>query len=488
MRWGSVQRPRAIYNTQRSVRTRSVTSLVSLALAGLVVVGHLPGLSTAAATAAPAPTTASLQECHLPAADGVAQTATPEAVGLDRAKLDEAIAFAASRMRTNVQVYRNNCLVGRGPLNDLTDNHPWNLFSGTKSVVAMVAGVAYSQGLLDLHAPIGTYLPEGKGTAEHRAITVHDLLTQTSGLKQSIISEAGTAILDVDPNVTEQALALPLLHEPGTFFEYTQHGPNLLAYVVQQAVGQDLQQYAQDNLFTPLGIGADNYHWSRDRSGNTYGYAFLYMPPVDFARLGLLMLHGGRWGENQIISTDFVDQARAPSAANPCYGFLFWTNSSPCTGPSIPSRQTTDVKPMAPLPDDAYAMMGFMHQTNFIVPSLGLLVTWTGALGDVSPDLGTVISANKNSELNHSFLRILAGAVNDVDLPDAGPYQPTMNPHFDPSQVMDADVFLAPFGSGAHAPANCDVFSCGPEPLRPPFTGKEGCIALICLGPESPGR
>lgn len=488
MRWGSVQRGTVTHGTQRTTRTRSVAALVGLVLAGLVVVGHPPGLPMITASAAPTPTTAALQECLLPAADGTAQTAAPEAVGLDRAKLDEAIAFAASRLRTNVQVYRNNCLVGRGPLNDTTDNHPWNLFSGTKSVVAMVAGVAYSQGLLDLHAPIGTYLPEGQGTDAHRAITAHDLLTQTSGLKQSIISEAAPAILDLDPNITEQALALPLLHEPGTFFEYTQHGPNLLAYVVQQAVGQDLQQYAKDNLFTPLGIDASNYHWSRDRSGNTYGYAFLYMPPVDFARLGLLMLNGGRWGENQIISTDFVDQARAPSAANPCYGYMFWTNNSPCTGPSIPSRQTADVKPLAPMPDDAYAMVGFLQQNNFIVPSLGLLVTWTGVLGDVSPDPATLISANINSELYHSFLRILASAVTDVDLPDPSPYQPTMNLHFDPSQVMDTDVLLASFGSGAHAPENCDVFSCGPEPLRPPLAGNHGCFAVTCLGPEAPGR
>lgn len=468
--------------------TWSVISLARVLVAGLVVVGFLPGLAAPAATAAPEPTTTALHECQLPAAHGTAQTAEPEAVGLDRAKLNEAITFAASRMRTNVQVYRNNCLVGRGPLNDVTDYHPWNLFSGTKSVVAMVAGVAYSQGLLDLHAPIGTYLPEGQGTDAHRAITTHDLLTQTSGLKQSIVSEAGPAILDLDPNIVEQALALPVLHKPGTFFEYTQHGPNLLAHVVQRAVGQDLQQYAQENLFTPLGIDAGDYHWSRDRSGNTYGYAFLYLPPVDFARLGLLMLNGGRWGGEQIIATDYVDQARTPSTANPCYGYMFWTNNRPCTGPSVPSRQTDDIKPLAAMPDDAYAMVGFMQQNNFIIPSLGLMVTWTGVLGDVSPDPGTVISANVNSELYHSFLRILAGAVTDTDLPDPGPYQPTMNLHLDPSQVMDADMFLAPFGSGAHAPENCDVFSCGPEPLRPPFAGNQGCFAVTCLGPEAPGR
>src|SRR5699024_9305472 len=134
-------------------------------------------------------------------------------------------------------------------------------------------------------------------------------------------------------------LALPVEHEPGTFFEYTQHGPDLLAFVVQRAVGEDLQRFAQDNLFTPLGIDEGDYYWARDRSGNTYGYAFLYLPPVDFARLGLLMLNVGQWRDEQIISADYIDQARMPSETNRCYGYLFWVNDSPCTGPSFPSRQ-----------------------------------------------------------------------------------------------------------------------------------------------------
>lgn len=112
-------------------------------------------------------------------------------------------------MRVNVQVLRNNCLIGRGPLNDHTDDLPGNLFSGTKSVV-------------------------------------------------SIVAEAATAGLDLDADVVTQALALPVEHELGTHFEYTQRGPDLLAHVVERAVGQDLQDYVQEHLFTPLGIDRDS--------------------------------------------------------------------------------------------------------------------------------------------------------------------------------------------------------------------------------------
>lgn len=139
----------------------------------------------------------------------------PERLGVDKAGLDDAIAFAASRMRTHIQVFRNNCLIGAGPLNATTGDVPWNLFSSTKSVISMLAGIAYTQHRLDLNASIARYLPPGEADAAHARITVADLLTQTSGLSQSILSEAVTAGLDVDPNIAKQALALPVTYRPG---------------------------------------------------------------------------------------------------------------------------------------------------------------------------------------------------------------------------------------------------------------------------------
>ncbi|MFF0458226.1 serine hydrolase [Nocardia africana] len=113
----------------------------------------------------------------------------------------------------------------------------------------MLAGIAYTQGELGLDAPIGTYLPPDEGDADHRKITVRQLLTQTSGLQQAGLSEAVTAGLRLDPDLPRQALAMSIRHQPGTYFEYTQHGPDLLTYVIQQAVGDDLPHFAQTDPF-----------------------------------------------------------------------------------------------------------------------------------------------------------------------------------------------------------------------------------------------
>lgn len=458
-----------------------LATLVALLIAGVAAV-----MAPATAQAVPARQT----ECAVPQGSAAPTAAAPARVGIDKARLDDAIAFAASRLRTHIQVFRNNCLVGTGPLNSVTGNHPWNLFSSTKSVVSMLAGIAYTQGKLDLNASIARYLPPGEVDRAHAAITVRDLLTQSSGLRQSIISEAIPAGLDVDPDIVKQALSLPVQHRPGTYFEYTQHGPDVLAYVVQQAVGQDLQRFAQQQLFGPLGIAQHDYYWSRDRSGHTYGYAFLFMPPADFSRLGLLMLNDGVWHGRRIIDSDYISQLHTPSSTNRCYGFLFWVNAQPCVGPSFPSRQASSIAPLAGLPDDAYAMVGFLQQNNFIVPSLGLLVSWNGFLGDVSPDPGTVLSASLNSELYHDFFRKLVAAFTSPRIPDIGPYRPTMNLNFDPVQFADPNIALGALGFGPYAPKDCTAIACGPSPLRAPLQGNPGCFAVTCvpLGPVSPGR
>ncbi len=400
---------------------------------------------------------------------------------MDAAALQRAVDFASSRLRTNVQIFRNNCLVGSGPFNDISGNTPWHLWSSTKSVVSMLAGVAVTQGRLDVDSPIGDYLPAGEGDDAHRAITVRNLLNQNSGMDQGIVAEGITSGLGLAVDAPAQALALPI-SRPGEF-QYSQLGPDLLAYVIQNAVGEDLQQFAQRELFGPIGIAPEDYYWARDRTGHTYGFALLYLPPNDFARLGMLMSSDGQWNGRRIIGASYIDQLRTPSDSNACYGYLFWLNKTPCTGPSFPSQQTLDVPMLAGLPDDAYAMVGFLQQNNFIIPSLGVQVTWNGVLGDVSPDLSTVLSASTNSELYTNFFNALAEALPAEQLA-IQPYRPSYNPDIDVDSFYDPNILLGTLGLGPNA-------ALPTGPVAPPLSdAPPGCLIFACVpvSPDTPRR
>ncbi|KAF4334895.1 beta-lactamase transpeptidase [Fusarium beomiforme] len=399
---------------------------------------------------------AASKHCALPNAGEKFQSARPGDVDLDESIVAEAIAYASTHGRISVQVFRNNCRVATGPLDPITDDIPNNLWSSTKSVISILTGIAYDQGLLHPDDPIGKYLPTGLGwgDAAHRAITIRQLLTQTAGMQEAILSEAGTVL--VDPSVPQEALAQPLIHKPGSHFDYSQRVPDLLAYVVQRAVKQDLQQFAQINLFDPIGVPSDSYFWLRDRSANTYGYAWLFLPPTQLAKLGLLMQNQGLWNNQRVLSEEWVKDTAAPSPKNPCYSYLFWTNAGqPCTGPNFPARQTFNRHAVPSLPLDAFFMVGFLHQTNFMIPSLGMTVTWTGILGDTEPNIGALSSAAP-ADLYHNFFRILMRGVKDADIPDPGPLKDPINFEVSPAQFLKPSVLINDLISSPE----CNVLFC----------------------------
>lgn len=395
------------------------------------------------------------------------QTATPAEAALDPGRVTAAMNLAIDTTRFNIQLYRNNCLVAGGPRNAESGGVPWNLWSGTKSVVALVAGLAVDDGRLVIDEPIGRYLPAGLGDEAHRAITVRNLLTESSGMEVAVAAEGATGLAALDPNVVAQALAMPIERPQGTMFRYSQRAVDLLVYVIQQAVGEDFQTFAQRKLFDPLGIARSDYFWARDRAGNTYGHAHLILPPDDFAKLGLLVGNRGRWNDLQVISDDYMRAALSPSASMPCYGFLFVINGAPCRL-EFPG-----------LPDDAVKMSGMLRNDSYIVPSLGLMLNWTG-----------VATPGASSTYTHNVLRTLVSAFVDKPQPDPGPYQERPDVSVTDPMIARPDAFFGTLGIGPYAYPGCSFVDCLGETPKPPFSDwPPGCVVLGCVGsnPATPG-
>lgn len=403
------------------------------------------------------------------------ERAAPEDAGLDSARLAGALNFAASRNRLNVQVFRHNCLIGAGPANAETGKIPWNVWSVTKSIVSLIAGIAWDRGQLDITAPIDRYLPPGLGDPEHRAITVENLLTETSGLRVGVVTEGITAIVPVDPFSAVQALGVPFEDPPGTAFQYSQRNVDLLSYVIELAVGEPLQEFAQRELFGRIGIAREDYYWARDRSGHTYGYAHLLIPPDDLARLGMLVANQGRWGDEQVVSSEYLRRATTESEHNSCYGYLFWLGPDCAENPDF-------------MPAGTYAMSGFGLQHVFVVPSLDLMVVWTGVFG-VHTTQGPTGILTYSVEPAYEFFRQLFAAFDDPPIPDPGGYvEPAST--FDSSKYYNTDIALAIFGIGPAAYPGCTLLSCLDLPLRAPFTdAPPGCVLVACVGqdPRTPG-
>jgi CubicO group peptidase (beta-lactamase class C family) len=366
------------------------------------------------AWAAPA---AGAMRCELPLLPGQPFTVGwPGALDLDAAALKQAVDYAASHNAYSVRVYRHNCLAAKSALDQLTENVPNNVWSSTKGVVSMLAGRAEKLGKLTLDDPIGKYLPQAD--AAHAAITIRQLLTQSSGLHFVWTPE----LAGIPDDEVQYTLDLPFDYERGTHFEYGQTTITLLARVIQEAVGQDLQDFAYEQLFAPIGIER-NWIWMRDRANNTKGWADLYLPPADLARLGHVMLNQGSWRDTQLLRREYVKSASTPSLTNPYYGFLYWLNASDhgYTVAFPGARAIENRRMFESAPPDLYAFVGFRDQLIFVIPSLDMVIVRTGEPGNTQGNEQQLLTAD-SGEWHHEFFRLLMKAVKDVRYTDPGPY------------------------------------------------------------------
>lgn len=333
----------------------------------------LAAIALAACAAAPAPA----GTCAPPGQAWERQA--PAGLGLDAARLRDALDWAARRTGAAVAVYRHGCLAGERRPPGQGAGAALEGWSMTKSVTSMLVGRAATLGLLDIDRPIGALYPEADRA--HAALTPRQLLTMTSGLHRDTAHDLGPV-----PDRVRDALALSFDHPPGTWWEYGQSPVSLLLDVVRRATGRDAADFAQAQLFGPLGIPRGAWRWERDRAGHPQGWAHLHMRAGDWARLGELMLRRGRWGARRLLSERYVAQALTRLAVNGGYGYLFWLNGGRSYRVPYAARATPG--PLVPgAPRDLYLMEGKSGRRVYAIPSRDLMVVRLGGPAGIDGEL-----------------------------------------------------------------------------------------------------
>jgi CubicO group peptidase (beta-lactamase class C family) len=232
--------------------------------------------------------------------------------------------------------------------------------SVTKSVVALLAGVALGQQLLTLEQTLADWFPEIRTLAVDpriREVRVRHLLSMTGGFAQNLY--------DLDnfttrPSPVSDALQRPIAHEPGTVFWYDNLGAHLAAGLVSRAASMTTTEFARRELLGPLGIWTDQtprflwrteaggphtwharaawdeaagYPWKQDREGNTTGYGGLHLTLRDMAKIGQLAVAGGVWEGRPLIPASYLAEGLRPhtvggSPGNAGYGYFWWVRKA----------------------------------------------------------------------------------------------------------------------------------------------------------------
>lgn len=257
---------------------------------------------------------------------------TPLAQQMDPTLFAQATTAAANLPHLyGCMVLRNGYLIHEFYAPGKTRATVHHIRSITKSILSALVGIAIEQGLIaDIDSPIVDILPPpptGQVDPKLAQVTIRHLLTMTAGFLWD--ESDGPAVRDWffggKQTARNDALMRPIVHAPGTVFNYDSPTADLLATLLTQAVGRDLLSFAQEYLFGPLGI--HDYVWEQDPAGNYRGSAGLVMRPMDLAKFGQLYLQQGQWQGQQLIPAAWVAASVATQAVvNPAYGYghLWW--------------------------------------------------------------------------------------------------------------------------------------------------------------------
>jgi CubicO group peptidase (beta-lactamase class C family) len=190
------------------------------------------------------------------------------------------------------------------------------LASVSKTITSVLFGVAVKEGFIDnVNGKVIDIFPEYKDilTDAKAEITLKQLLTMSSGLAWDESSASYgdpandvTALFDSDDPLA-YVLSRPLLYSPGTQFLYNSGGTNVLGAVIQKYSGKSLLDFGNEYLFNPLNIKGGV--WQRLSPDYYFASGGIFLRPRELAKIGYLFLNKGYWGENQIITSDWISES-----------------------------------------------------------------------------------------------------------------------------------------------------------------------------------
>jgi CubicO group peptidase (beta-lactamase class C family) len=193
-------------------------------------------------------------------------------------------------------------------------------WSMAKSITHALAGFAVDDGRLSLDAP--AQVTEWCDTAR-QDITLQQMLNMRSGLDyvEDYVDGNISNVIEMlfgsgKDDVAAYAAARPLKHTPGEVWNYSSGETNIITRLVGATLTTAdptaaMKAHINERLFGPIGMRSATAKF--DAAGTFIGSSFVYATARDFARFGVLYLHDGWWGEQQILPTGWVDHGRRPT-------------------------------------------------------------------------------------------------------------------------------------------------------------------------------
>jgi len=302
------------------------------------------------------------------------------------AAIDQAETYAKQHNSLSFAVWHNGKLLRESYFGETKDDTLIVSKSMAKPLASMVMARAFEQGYFkSLDQSASDFITEWKGS-DKAAITLRHILSMSTGMERfyqqtvnpfSNFHKAFLSGKHEDIIIND----IPLVEEPGSYYDYSQPVSDLVAVLIQRATKQKYEEYLATQLLKPIQATGGEI-WLNREDGVAHSGCCVMLPTDTWLRLGVLMAQDGVWQGKRMLPDWWNKEILKGSQANPNYGLYFWLGT-----PHVPRRHFVDPdylpnpgtlqsEPYAA--DDLFMFDGNGNQVIYIVPSRKLVIVRTG--------------------------------------------------------------------------------------------------------------
>ena len=226
-------------------------------------------------------------------------------------------------------VIKNDSILYEQYFDGYSESSKSNSFSMAKSIVVTLLGKAIMEGKIKgFDQPVSDFFDEYKA-GFGAELTVGNLASMSSGMEwnekyYSIINITTESYFTDD--LRSLILNQKIINKPGQKFRYSSGDTQLLGMVIEKATNTNLSDYLKNNFTIPMGFENEAL-WQLDseESGIEKAYCCFASNAKDFARFGKLYKNNGKWNNEILLDSTFINKAINPVYEDsPYYGYGWW--------------------------------------------------------------------------------------------------------------------------------------------------------------------
>lgn len=309
---------------------------------------------------------------------------------------DEAIAYSEAHVGVALLVLED----GEVRCRSADIETPQELWSGTKSLVGLMAAAATQDGLLTLDERASDTIAEWKSDSERAQITLRQLLSMTGGQASTVGRPQGYS----------DSTKAPLSALPGRKFQYGPapmqiFGEVMRRKLVAQGEGDNPRQYIERRILVPLGVKVGD--WRNGPDGQPLMPQGLVLAAKEWAKIGEFVRLGGMQDGKLLVDAATLAELFKSNEANPAYGLTWWLpRATPAT--DFVTRSTDITRYASELPADMVVAAGAGDQRLYVIPSRRLTIVRQAKLNFIA-----LTEGKESGWSDRKFLSILMDTKSD---------------------------------------------------------------------------